>query len=233
MPKVYFNRIAIPTMTFPRVFNFLRAFVAAGLLSAGLLAGLNTQADTITGTIQFTGGAQLDNADLGLATSFVSIYGSTGPGSNPAVIGGAETGNYTGIPSGTTAAFTPFNFATPPAGGVIPLWTLTVGGVTYSFDATSIQIVHQDSFFLNIGGEGIAHISGMTDTIGTWSITDTGGDGALPLFTFGAATQVGSPTTPVPDESSTLALLFFVLLPFGCGLWLHHRSQPRIGAGAS
>ncbi len=216
MRKVYFNRIAIAFVAFPRVTHFFRAFVGAGLLLAGLLAGLNTRADTISGTISFSGGAQLDNSDLGLATQFVSIYGTE-------VVAGSQTGNYTGILGGTPAVFTPFNFATPPAGGVIPLWTLTIGGVTYSFDATSVQIVTQNSDFLNIAGTGIAHITGMDDTVGTWSITDTGG-GGTEYFTFGAATQV-----PVPDESSTLALLFFVLVPFGCGVWLQHRSQARVG----
>ena len=211
-----------------RAANCFKTFAGAGLLLAGLLAGLNTQADTITGTIQFSGGAQLDNSNLGLATEFVSIFGPGGPGSNPGVLAGTETGNYAGIANGTSVAFTPFNFATPPAGGIIPLWTLTVGGITYSFDATSVQLVYQDSSFLNIGGQGIAHITGMQDTVGTWSITDTGGNGAMPLFTFGAATQVGSSTVPVPDEPSTLALLFSVLLPMGCGLWLRQRAQAQV-----
>ncbi len=220
---------SIATVEFPRVASFFRAFVGAGLLLAGLMSGLNTHADTISGTIQFSGGAQLDNSNLGLATQFVSIFGPGGLGSNPAVLAGTETGNYTGIANGTPAVFTPFNFATPPVGGVIPLWTLTVGGIVYSFDATSVQLVFHDSTFLDIGGQGVAHITGMQDTVGTWSITDTGAVGATPVFTFGAATQVGSPTVPVPDESSTLALLSFVLVPIGCGLWLHRRSRPQLG----
>jgi hypothetical protein len=196
----------VAAVSFRRVARFAGALAVAG----SLVICASAQAQSISGTIQFTGGAQLDNANLAAATRFISIFGPSGPGSNPQVLAATETGNYVGIPNGTPAVFTPFTFV-PPAANVIPLWTLTIGATTYSFDATSVQVVYQDSFFLDIGGQGVAHITGMQDTVGTWSITDTGGDGSVPVFTFGAATDVGSVGAPEP---STFALLVILVLPF-------------------
>lgn len=180
---------------------------AVGVLLFGVMT-FQTYAQQFSGTIQFSGGAQLDNADLGQATKFVSIFGPTGPGSHPLTLAATETGVYTAIPNGTPATFTPFSF-NPPDAGVSPLWTLTIGPTTYSFDASSVTVDYQDSSFLDIGGTGVAHVTGMTDTTGTWSITDTGGDGALPVFTFGAATTVGV----VTPEPSTISLMLVALVP--------------------
>ncbi len=199
--------------------------LSSPVVAALLLAGVSAQAQGISGTIQFSGGALLDNPDLGLATQFLSIYGPTGPGSSPGVIAATETGNYVGIANGTPAAFTPFTFS-PAASSVIPLWTLTVGGNTYSFNATSVQVAFQNSDFLDIAGTGTAFITGMTPTTGTWSITDTGGDGSVPVFTFGAATQVGSVIVPEP---STLAILSVLVLPLVWSLWLRRQSKPQAG----
>jgi hypothetical protein len=215
---------------YPNIFSAISVFKVAStsrrLLVAGLLlVSANAHAQIISGTIQFSGGAQLDNANLGLATRFVSIFGPTGPGSNPGVIAATETGSYVGIANGTPATFTPFTF-NPAVGSVLPLWTLTVGTITYSFDATSVQVAYQDSFFLDIAGQGIAHITGMSDTYGTWSITDTGGDGALPVFTFGAATQVGGAIVPEP---STWAMLIVLAVPFMWSLRMRRDSKPQAG----
>src|ERR1700722_13181715 len=141
----------VAVVSFRRVARFAGALAVAG----SLIVCTSAQAQTISGTIQFTGGAQLDNANLALATRFVSIFGPTGPGSNPQVLAATETGNYVGIPNGTPATFTPFQFV-PAAANVLPLWSLTIGATTYSFDASSVQVVYQDSFFLDIGGQGVA-----------------------------------------------------------------------------
>src|SRR5579859_4023942 len=97
----------------------LAKFFGSAAAVAFLAAATTAQAQLISGTIQFSGGAQLDNANLALATRFVSIFGPTGPGSNPGVIAGTETGNYVGIPNGTPAVFTPFVF-NPAQSSVLP-----------------------------------------------------------------------------------------------------------------
>lgn len=207
-----------------RVAKLSLPVVMAGLLTSAF----DIQAQGISGTIQFSGGALLDNANLALATQFLQIYGPTGPGSNPGVLASTETGNYLGIPNGTPAAFTPFTF-NPAAGSVIPLWTLTIGATTYSFDATSVTVAYQDSYFLDIAGTGVAHITGMQDTAGTWSITDTGGNGSEPVFTFGAATQVG----PIVPEPSTMAILALSALPFIYRFLVRRQARSQVGQATS
>ena len=191
----------------PRITTYCQRATLVGLMVFGITNA--AQAQSIVGTIQFSGGALLDNADLAQATQFLQIFGAAGPGSDPEVLASTETGTYTSIPNGTPASFTPFVFS-PPAASVIPLWTLTIGSTTYSFDATSVVVEYQSASFLDIGGTGVAHVTGMQDTSGTWSITDIG-DSGLPVFTFGAATQVGS-MSPIPEPSVT-ALLVMAGLP--------------------
>jgi hypothetical protein len=148
----------------------------------------------IYGDIAFTGGATL-NGSLATATAFTSIFGPLGPGNDVQVLFGA-TGDYAGVPGGTLATFNAFAFNPAP---VTPftLWTFTVGPTTYRFDIDSVVISFQGAFqgigFLNLQGEGTAHITGFDPTPGTWSITDTGANG--PVFSFGNVTSVPEPST--------------------------------------
>jgi hypothetical protein len=120
------------------------------------------------------------------------------------VLAGAETGSYTALNGGgnfgSTLTFSSFGFAgnvLNPAS--VLLWTVTSGGITYSFTATSVQIILQNSTFLDLQGTGTASITGYTSAVGTWSIIDTGLGGG-PLFSFGASTTV-------PDGGTTVMLL--------------------------
>jgi hypothetical protein len=152
-----------------------------------IVAGLNLTAQAlppIQGDISFVGGATL-NGPLATATAFTSFFGPTGTG-NPVVL--STNGDYDAVPAGTTtAAFTTFAFngsQTLPA----TQWNFTVGTTDYSFQMTSISIFVQNSSFLDIQGNGIAHIDGFNNTSGTWSITDTGGSSAV--FSLGANVSV-------------------------------------------
>ena len=51
-----------------------------------------------------------------------------------------------------------------------PLWTFATNGLTYSFDATSVELDLQFAGFINLHGSGIAHLTGYADTPGTWSM---------------------------------------------------------------
>ena len=142
----------------------------------------------VNGTIYFGGGLGTLDATLGSANAFKSITG---------VEATLVTGDYSPIPLGTGAAFTSFTF-NPFVGSVVPLWTLTVGGTTYSLNATSIDINYQIPNFLNLEGQGVAQITGFDDTPGSWTITGTGTTGAV-IVSFGA-------TTTVPEPASMLLL---------------------------
>jgi hypothetical protein len=82
----------------------------------------------------------------------------------------AETGTYGAVPQSTPITFSGFVF-NPPAASITPLWTFQIGGTVYSFDATI------DSSFFNstldewdIGGQGMAMVTGYTPTAGTWNV---------------------------------------------------------------
>jgi len=166
---------------------------------------------TITGNIQFTGGVTVNTGNLTTATA-ISSYSSL------SVQAFAETGSYLPLNLGggvgqngiTALSFTPFSFGgnvLGPSNPLIPLWTVTLSGITYSFDANSVTIATQNSGFLNLTGTGTAHITGFQDTAGTWTITDTGSSG--PTFTFGAS------STAVPDGGTTMVLLGAALSGLG------------------
>ena len=183
-----------------------KRFLAVAALA---LAGLSSTASAqfITGDIQFTGGATLDTGSLATATAFTQIFGPGGSGTQPLVLGGGtSTGDYAGVPDGTQVAFQTFSFGVS-APQVVPLWSFTVGGTSYAFQTASITVAYQSAYFLDISGTGTATITGFLPTAGNWSITDTG-TGGTPVFTFGAATDVGGSPTPEP---STVMLLLVVL----------------------
>lgn len=167
-----------------------------GLLLS-LVVAASVQAIPVGGTIQFVGTATMNSSQ----TAFISFGDPLGGGLGPWVQAGSQSGNYAGVTAGTTAFWTPFTF-NPPAASVTPLWMFTAGGITYSFDATSMTVTHPNSSTVNISGSGIAHISGFADTIGTWTVTATG---AGVDFTFGAFT--GSDTGGVADGGTTVLLL--------------------------
>ncbi len=133
---------------------------------------------------------------LGNATSLTSITDTS--------VYPQELGSYASVPSGTPVTFTPFSRAERRR-RMTPLWTFTWGGLTYSFDATSIVVVKQTNAFLDLEGVGIANITGFTSTPGTWSITDTAVGGES-VFVFGEATEAGGPSTgpnTAPDAGTT------------------------------
>ncbi len=170
------------------------------IASAALLVSV-AKATPISGDINFDGIAKTNTGNLATATKFTSISGVT--------VVPVEDGNYTGT-TGHAVTFTPFSFS---AAGVTPLWTFTIGGTQYWFDATSITIVTQMKDFLNIGGSGVAYETGFDPTAGTWSITDTGGKATV---TFGSAATV-------PDGGATALLVGLGLAGVVAGLAAQRR----------
>ena len=161
----------------------LWAIAASLMLPAPLLfaqAGptpINGQIGIASGLVTF------NTASLGQAHSIVSFTNVT--------VGVAD-GSYSGL-SNAVIAWTPFSF-NPPAATVKPLWTCATNGVTYSFDATSVTNVFQNSGYLNLSGTGVAHITGQADTLGTWSLA---AESLGSKFTFSASIQVSNSFNPV------------------------------------
>lgn len=175
----------------------LKPVLASAVL--GTLLGASTTllaAPSINGVVEFVGGATL-NGPLGTATAFTSIFGPSGTG-DPLVRIGA-TGSYSGVAAGTPTHFTLFSF-NPSAATPFTLWNFTVGATVYSFDVTSLSISSQTSSFLDLEGTGVAHISGYEDTVGSWSLTDTGA-GTSRVFSF------GEHTTVVPEPSTAVLMM--------------------------
>ncbi len=172
--------------------NLIKLAAGAALIFATTVA----QAIPIGGSIQFVGTATMNASQ----TAFIGFGGPGGLGPAPVVLAGSQTGDYAWVANGTAAIWTPFTF-NPPAASVTPLWTFSIGAITYSFDATSMSTSHPDAFTFNIQGTGIAHITGLEDTAGIWTVTSTGSG---TTFTFGASTQAGP---QVPDGGTTVVLL--------------------------
>lgn len=179
--------------------------VSVVLVSVGFSAAV--QAIPITGSINMGGSAATDNSDVTLAKAFTS-FGSTTP-----VTVTSGTGAYFDLPAETTVLWTPFIFK--PANGstpVIPLWTFTIGSVTYSFDLHSLTGYFSGESggvsFLGLFGNGTASISGGTydTTFGDWSLNDTSTD--VSTFSF-------SSVTTVPDGGTSVILLGIALSSLG------------------
>jgi hypothetical protein len=137
----------------------------------------------INGSISFTGNATLN----GSTSSSTAITGF----SNILVV--TDTNNiYTPLKNSRAATWSPFIF-NPPGIPVIPLWTCTTNGVSYSFDASSMAVVFTSGNFLNIQGTGIAHVTGYADTPGIWTIS-VQAIGASVNFT--ASTTVSATNVP-------------------------------------
>lgn len=182
----------------------MRKWVTIFSLVVALIGGVAFEAGAIpiTGQISFSGTNKTnasDPYDLTTATAFTELF---------AYVVSAN-GNFGAIPlppSFTVVDFHAFVFD-PPALSVTPLWDLTLGSVTYSFNAGGVVIDAWTKSTISLGGPGTAYITGFDPTPGTWSILASG---AGTWFGFAASSNVA----PVP-EPSTLFLMGSGLL----GLW--------------
>jgi hypothetical protein len=170
--------------------------IYAAAFCAAVLAAPSARANSISGSIAFSSlGVTVNNTDLANATSFDVV--------NPYVANNPQ-GTYSLVPALTAIAFNGFTF-NPPVAFVDPLWTFTLGPASnptvYSFDATSVAadwnpIIRE----WDIGGTGIAMISGYTPTVGTWTVnlSQTGAS-----FAFDATSGAQA---AVPDGGSSVVL---------------------------
>jgi hypothetical protein len=163
--------------------TFKKALLATALVAASASAF----AMPITGDIGFTGGFTLTGFDTD-GNGSVDYTEADSILLSPAVslLG---TGTYAAIPN-----FNPVTFANvilnPGISASNPLWALTSGGVSYSFESTSLSIDLINTTDLQLSGNGWLKADGYTDTAGSWDYSSQGG------ITFSAnATNVSEPGT--------------------------------------
>ena len=129
-------------------YSIILAGVAASFLC------MVAQANTISGSISFSGIASVGGGStLATDTHFTSIHATVQTGS----VDYAAVPNYydsltpvvlssTGTALGGASVLTPGLMSdytwSPPAGSVTPLWAFTTGGLTYTFDATSMTALY-------------------------------------------------------------------------------------------
>ena len=175
-------------------------------LGAIAIAGASAaHATMITGTVGFTSAPNTPAGSASQSGGTTSIHFN-----NPLYVN-FGTDDYSGT-TGAVATFTDFSFtgsgtsAHLSGGSIIPEWTFTMGSKTYSFDLLKLDsgtFTPGRVSALSLQGEGIAHITGFTDTPASFSLQGTGNH-----FTFtilqASTTAVGN---SVPDGGSAMTLL--------------------------
>ena len=168
-----------------------------GLVSCGLFSQ-QAQAVPIVGGISLAGGYVTNTGNINTATAFTSF---------PFVIVTGVSGSYTGVGTGLgspVVTMNPFSF-NPFSSSVTPLWTFMFAGSTYSFDLTLLSLTQQGNNTLTLNGTGTLHITGFTDTPGTWVFTANQASDTFSFSSSNAAVAVA------PDSGSAVALLGIAL----------------------
>lgn len=195
------------TKTFPTLWT---AAFCALVLGSPCARGNN-----ISGSIAFGAeGVVVNTPNLADASSFYVDTTVGGlPVDNVAYVGEIPQGSYSSVPLMTPVTFNGFTF-NPPVASITPLWTFALGPAgdqtVYSFDATSVMSdwnASRDEW--DIGGSGIAMITGYDSTPGTWTVnlSETGAS-----FAFDATSGANA---AVPDGGSTVLQLGGAFLGLG------------------
>ena len=181
--------------------QLLIGFVALGM-------ALSAHAANITGGISMAGGPiSTDTVDLSTAnaiTGFGTVVTTTTSGTYAPVAPGTVITTTTGF------QFDP-SFSPSPT---VNVWRFVSGGLTYSFDLTSIDTFSQGTMangtkFLDIAGIGTLHVTGFTDTTGNYILTANQA-GQPVTFSFSASNGA-----LVPDGGMTIAMLGMALTGLG------------------
>ena len=176
--------------------------MVALLAGAMMMLATSAWAVPISGTISFTGNVALTGTPVG-GNQFTDATGIQFVRAYTDQFG--SDGIYASIMDRTSVTYTDFTFRPGLPGAVAPLWTITQGGETYSFDMASISTTSTTSS-LSLHGLGFLKASGITDydiTEGIWDFSTQ--DGVFGKLSFSAS------SAPVP-EPGTMVLLGFGML---------------------
>ncbi len=176
--------------------NILKLFAT---IAIGVIAASSATAAPLNGDIQFTGSGTLNNTGPDDATQITNFSATT----NLA----GSTGDYAAISDGTSVTIANLDFTSVGYTGNLAIsnfWSVTDGGVTYSFDLETITLNSVVGEAIIIQGRGTAKstAAGQDDFGGTFQLSTSGGDTSI---TF-------SSTTSVPDSGHTAALLGLSML---------------------
>jgi VPDSG-CTERM motif len=177
--------------------NMKNKWLIAGAVATFVAFSATVQATPISGTINFDGGTATLNGPIGTATAITAFGGSTVVNNN---FGVAPTGNFAGT-GGTAVTYVSSGFTFSPGlspAVISPLWTFTLGLITYSFDLKSVTSSIGVGPSLNLAGTGTVHETGFTDTFATWTFSTTGSGPTI--FGFVAGNKA-------PDGGTTVMLL--------------------------
>jgi len=185
-----------------KISKAIRAVLVAGLLSYGLFCQ-QANAIPITGSIIFAGPATASGPS-GVGTTTISF---TNPWTTVTGIG-----SYSSVTSGTPTTLTAFSFVGTGttamlSAPVMPEWTFTFGGNTYSFDLLSLSSGTTTSGSMAISGTGIAHITGFDATPASWAM-----EGAGQNFTYDLSSSTTASIGSIPDGGSAVSLLGIALV---------------------
>jgi hypothetical protein len=189
--------------------------LVSGLIIAAAFSAANlAKADAVEGTINFDGVATLNGSANGIGTAATAFSTIT----NVIVAPQSQSGDYSSVPDGySPVTFKTFSF---DAAGVTPLWTFTFDGLTYSFDATSVNMIaNTPADSVTLYGAGTASITGLTDATGIWDMTVSGNGSTN--FTFGEANTV-------PDNGTTALLIGLGVAGVGLGVITQRRKFAKL-----
>lgn len=165
-----------------KITSIKKGFTALVLTATLSFGSVGASAAFLDGAIGFgglfnpTGGTGADLSDV----TGVDIFFST-----------VTTANGDFIPAvGNAAIFQAFDF-NPASTPVTPLWTVTAGAITYSFDLNAVLVELQDDDEINLSGTGMLMATGYDDTPGAWLFSGQAGE---VFFTFSSI----SATVPEP-----------------------------------
>ena len=191
--------------------------IFAAILLGCLIQAVEFQASAvpITGELNMSGTATLDNPSLGSADGVTSFSGVRANSASTGVFDAAGDAR-------APITMNPFLW-NPSSAPVTPLWKMTYGGVTFSFDLNSLTVLSQTANFLNLSGVGTLKSVSSTDptvspyeaTSGTWTFTISDSDGlggGTGNFKFGF--QSTTSANAVPDGGATAIFLGISFLGF-------------------
>lgn len=171
----------------------LSALAGASLLA--LVLATQAIATPISGSISFTGTPNFDATPISGASAIMGYNSAR-------VAVGQQTGTYATVADLTAVVFSPFAFS-PATQAVVPLWSFSSLGLTYSFSTSSMVAMFNAPLNIwNFGGNGVLSATGYDDTVGSWNFS-AGQIGQSFYFGSAAAATAAS----VPDTGMTLALL--------------------------